>query len=135
MVTLERFAYTPMGTFGRLRVDDRFECFSVERPWQHNEPGTSCIPEGAYPLVMGFFHHGGYSAYEITHVVGRSAILIHKANTMDELRGCVAPGMRLGFLKGRWAVLESAVAFDQFMKAMLDAPEDYIDVTFKSEGP
>ena len=60
-VLLERFAYSPMGTFGVLTVDD-FECYTVERPWLDNKPRESCIPEGVYRLELGMYNRGGYPA-------------------------------------------------------------------------
>ena len=58
IVKLERFAYTPMGTFGRLKVGD-FEFFTVERPWVDNEPFKSCVLEGEYELLLDHYHKGG----------------------------------------------------------------------------
>lgn len=116
-VELERFAYSPMGTFGRLRCPE-FQCFTVERPWADNRPSESCIPEGAYGLVLGTYNAGGYPAYEVTGVSGRSLIKIHRGNTMHDVRGCVAPGVALGWVHGAWAVTSSARAFSAFMRAM-----------------
>ena len=130
MVTLARFAYSPWGTFGVLRFDD-FKCFTVERPNLGNQPNISCIPEGTYPLRPRYYNRGNYPAYEVCNVPGRSAILIHVANTMDEVQGCVAPGTNLGYIKGKWAVSASRSAFGAFM-ATMDGREDDIDIFFRS---
>lgn len=123
-VTLTRFAYSPMGSFGRLEVDD-FECFTVERPWEGNQPNISCIPIGEYPLRLGMYYGGDgqggrrdYPAYEILDVPGRSLIKIHIANTMDDLKGCIGPGQTLGYLEGLWAVTSSTTTLGRFMEAM-----------------
>ena len=50
---LQRFAYTPFGTFGRLYMPE-FQCFTIERPWLNNVPKESCIPEGEYGIRRGF---------------------------------------------------------------------------------
>lgn len=117
LVTLERFAYTPFGTFGRLAVDG-FQCYTVERPWLNNKVGQSCIPEGEYELSPGRFNRGGYRAYQLMDVPGRSLIKIHIGNTMDDVIGCIAPGMSLGYLNNKWGVTNSKTAFDRFMDVM-----------------
>lgn len=127
-VRLERFAWTPFGVFGRLAVNG-FSCFTVERPWQDNRAGVSCIPEGTYSLHLGYFHKGNYPAYELLDVPGRSEIKIHIGNTMDDLSGCIAPGMRLGFVKEKWAVTSSATALERFMAAMGGIRESEIRIT------
>lgn len=116
-VELERFAYTPHGTFGRIMLPE-FECFTVERPWLDNKRRQSCIPEGTYELVLGMYNRGGYPAYELMDVPDRSLIKIHVGNTMDDIVGCIAPGKALGFLERKWAVSSSRKAFNEFMVAM-----------------
>jgi hypothetical protein len=115
-VTLERFAYAPDGTFGRLIVEG-FACYTLEREWVLNKAGDSCIPEGTYPLTPSHYVKGGYDCYEVT-VPGRTRILVHKGNTEDDLAGCIAPGVSLACRSGKWAVAQSGVAFDGFMAAM-----------------
>jgi hypothetical protein len=41
-VLLERFAYMPMGTLGRLIIDGSNGFFTVERPWLDNKAFESC---------------------------------------------------------------------------------------------
>ena len=119
-IYLTRFSYSPWGTFGRLYVPFGFECFTVERPWHSNARNESCIPEGEFRLRACRFHRGGYDTLEVL-VPGRSHILFHRGNTMDDVLGCICPGTSLGFLESRpgagakWGVLESGVAFDEFM--------------------
>ena len=119
---LIRYGSTPMGTFGTLQLGGR-QWFTVERPWAQNKPRESCIPAGWYPLRLGTFHTGGYPAYELSDVPGRSQVKIHKANLASEVEGCIALGKSLGVVKGEWAVLQSADAFDEWMQAAaLDQP-------------
>ena len=117
IVELTRFAYTPQGTFGHLKVGD-FQCFTVERPWYNNIARESCIPEGEYELILGRYNKGGYDAYELKGVPGRKLIKIHKGNTMDDLLGCIAPGTDLGYVNDKWAVTNSQKAYYGFMEAM-----------------
>jgi len=127
LVTLERFAYTPFGTFGRIIIPE-FECYTVERPWLDNKPRVSCIPEGEYRLVLGSYNRGGYPAYEVMDVPGRSLIKIHIGNTIDDVIGCIAPGKALGYLERKWAVTSSKKAFAEFMGAMAGIEESTLRI-------
>jgi hypothetical protein len=128
-VFLRRFAYTPQGTFGRLGVDG-FTCFTVELPWKGNERNISCIPTGYYRLELGTHYRNtpdtsdDYACYEVKGVLGRDLIKIHIGNTIDDIKGCISPGCRLGSLKrknenaSKWAVLCSRRTHEEFMQAM-----------------
>lgn len=116
ILELERFAYTPYGTFGRLKANG-FECLTIEEVWKSNIRGKSCIPIGIYELKRGHFPKHA-EAFEVMNVPNRSAILIHVANTIDDIEGCIGPGERLGMVKDKWAVLQSKSAHDRFMKYM-----------------
>ena len=126
-VLLERFAWTPMGVFGRLMIPE-FECFTVERPWRNNIPQESCIPLGTYDLRLGRYNRGGYPAYELIDVPNRSLIKIHRGNTSTDVIGCIALGQRLGWINGQWAVTGSRRAFDDFMSAMDNVPHSRIQI-------
>ena len=117
-VKLVRFGSTPHGVFSELITPEGFKCYTVERPWIHNERNVSCIPAGDYPLVFGHFYKGGYDCWEVRDVPGRSDIKIHIANRASEVMGCIAPGTSLGALGQVWSVLSSRVAFDGLMAAL-----------------
>ena len=129
MVSLERFGYTPMGTFGRMRYKG-YECYTVERPWENNAPYVSCVPTGIYPLKLGKFYGGGYPCYELEQVPNRTLIKIHRGNTMLDVKGCIVLGTKLGVIEKLWAVLNSRKAHDEFMVAMRDNPASklYINI-------
>ena len=121
VITLDRFAYTMYGVFGTLKYGDS-KLYTVERPWSDNRSNVSCIPTGVYLLDLSHYIQGDYPAYEVCGVPGRSAIKIHIGNTMDDVRGCIAPGLMLGWLGHKWAVIQSREAFDRFMEYMDGAP-------------
>ena len=116
---------TDEGTFGVLAYNGELVCLSLELPWRENQTGISCIPEGVFPLYHRERWFGtermGHT-YQID-VPGRTGILIHPANLASELEGCIAPGTRLGTLKGRRAVLHSREAFMR-MKHMMAGVRD-----------
>ena len=115
-IILERTAYTDMGVFGRMAWDSG-SCLTVEEVWRHNARGNSCIPIGTYRVQRGRFPKHG-EAFEVQGVPGRTAILIHAGNTIDDIEGCIATGDRLGCLNGKWAVMDSRQAYARFMAAM-----------------
>ena len=124
-LTLERFAYTPMGTFGRLRLGKEFLCYTLEEVWSNNRPSIhgvqdgSCIPIGLYVLKRDNFPRHG-NCFEVTGVPGRSFILIHKGNTILDIEGCIIPGDKLGWFAERWAIAPgtSGPAYDRLMKRL-----------------
>ena len=135
---LTRFAYTPNGTFGRLRVAGK-EFFTVERPWKNNESNVSCIPEGQYILrmrdsgVVSRTTGGAYPrGWEVTGVQGRTFIMIHPGNTVSDLQGCIAPGKGLGVVGGQWAVSSSRPAFDELMTALGSQDEWAFTINFSN---
>lgn len=87
----------------------------LERPDLNNEPSVSCIPTGQYLMKLGMYNRGGYPAYEVLDVEGRTLVKIHAANWVHQLLGCIAPGRKLGMLDGKMAVLASRVALNFIM--------------------
>ena len=89
-IELRRLDYTDGGTLGRVSVDGRHVCFTVERPWRDNAPHVSCIPVGTYPLAWTDSPKFGRSL-EIREVPNRSHILFHAGNRIQDCQGCVLP--------------------------------------------
>lgn len=77
-------------------------CFTVERPWRDNRRFESCIPEGTYWLhyresgtVWRTTGHEFRRGYEVMGVEGRDDIMLHPANSMYDLEGCIGVGNRI----------------------------------------
>jgi hypothetical protein len=120
MILVLTRTYFPEGTNGKLEVDGKFICYTIELPWKDNCVGVSCIPEGKY------FIRKRYSAkfkwhLEVMDVHNRNYILFHPANyALTELRGCIAPVLTLS---GAGMGLHSNLAF-QKLKALVYASLD-----------
>ena len=82
-------------------------------------------------MRLGTFHRGGYPAFELLEVPGRSLIKIHVGNTIDDLKGCISPGCALGWVKNKWAVVSSRTALEGFMAAMGNITESTILIRSK----
>jgi hypothetical protein len=118
---LTRLEQSAAGTFGALVWDGYLLGLSLELPWRGNAQGISCIPCGAYRLVRreewsGAARHG--HTYEVEGVPGRAGILIHPANTVLELEGCIAPGNAVGYVNHRRGVVDSSAAFRRLRDAL-----------------
>ena len=68
-----------------------YEVRTLELPDKNNQRRISCIPEGEYWVIKR--HSDKYSDhFHILDVEGRDYILIHSANFVRQLLGCVAVG-------------------------------------------
>jgi len=126
LVVVNRWATGACGTFGHLEVHgaarDGFTCWTMERPgfpWvEENAVRVSRVPAGTYTLRLGRYHRGGYPAYELLRVPGRSLIKIHRGNTYTDVLGCIVLGEAIGLVRQLPAVVRSTAAFSNFMDVM-----------------
>lgn len=88
------------GTLGRFLDPLGNElCKTLERPWNNNKRAvtplilndSSCIPDGIYK-VRRYSSKKFLRAFEIYPVNNRDKILIHSANHIGQLLGCVGVG-------------------------------------------
>jgi len=113
---------TNVATTGKLYHDDELICSTFELPWRDNLQDISCIPTGTYRLKMVNSAKFGPS-YEVKDVDGRSHILIHTGNTVNDTRGCIMPCNSYGVLsvrnggtsKDMLAGLSSRMAYTKLM--------------------
>ncbi len=125
-VTITRSPSTPKGTFGVLSIDGAPVCVTCELPFLNNAPEVSCIPAGNYHCVRHVsakFPLG--NTWEITNVPGRTGVLIHNANDIAQLEGCIAVGSTFGQVNGLPAVLNSVATLAMLNQKL---PEEY-DIT------
>ena len=134
---LKRIANTNDGTFGVLLDEGVPFCLTVERPWLDNAVGKSCIPDGTYICRRVESPKFGWT-FEVTDVEGRTHILFHKGNIMDDSHGCIVVGERFEPFRGRLAaVMSSGDAFEEFMERLCKVQEFELTISwmheFKSE--
>ncbi|WFS62427.1 DUF5675 family protein [Pseudodesulfovibrio thermohalotolerans] len=102
------------GTFGVLRLDGRVFCVTLEPPERGNRVGVSCIPAGAYTCNRVESPAFGRT-FEVADVPGRTHILFHAGNVARDTRGCILLGRRFGVIGSERGVLDSRVAFGEFL--------------------
>ena len=83
-------------TDGKLYVigDVKFSCDTLERTYDGNKRGISCIPAGKYlcKKVEGS-EAIPYPHISITNVPNRDGICIHRGNLYSHSKGCILVGM------------------------------------------
>ncbi|MCL2182072.1 MAG: DUF5675 family protein [Chitinispirillia bacterium] len=117
-VTLVRKIGTAYGTFGTLMINGAFWADTLEEPWKDNQRSVSCIPAGRYICKLQTRPSNGKQAYYVQDVPGRTGILIHRGNTIDDIEGCILLGTGHGIIKNKWAVINSMVTVETFVSHM-----------------
>jgi len=127
-LTLKRVALTLFGVFGVL-LDAKGVPFALtlERPWLNNAVGSSCIPAGEYVCKRVNSPKFG-STFEVVNVPGRTEILLHKGNLMEDSHGCILIGEQFEPLNGQPGVLASAHGFSEFLKLTAEVNEFELSV-------
>jgi len=114
---LVRISKSDSNTIGFIQFGDAC-CLTIEPPWKDNQVGISSIPTGTYMIKHGMYNAGGYPAYELVGVEGRTQIKIHAANKASQLQGCIALGQEIAVMDGEVAVTSSRYSLDLFMEYM-----------------
>ena len=97
---LERNKSTLHSTTGRLMLLDNknnliVQLQTLERPWIFNERKVSCIPTGTY-LVKRHVSPKFGQCLKVQDVKGRSDILFHSGNVVNDTLGCILVGLSAG---------------------------------------
>ena len=114
---LERFAYLPEATLGKLTIDGNV-FWIAERPWRGNKKEISCIPSGTYTCKRYVSKRFG-ETFEVTEVPNRTYILFHVGNFPEkDSHGCLLVGSSL--MANTPAVASSKNAMAKFREILKD---------------
>lgn len=99
--------------------------YTLERPWKNNKIGESCIPAGKYLVTKRTKETHSWAkypeAFELHGTEPRTGILIHAANWIRQLQGCIALGLAASDMPGGpMAVWRSRAAMKRFRKITPD---------------
>jgi hypothetical protein len=85
----------------------------LELSWKGNARKVSCIPAGQY-IITPEEHPTKGKVFRLSHVDGRSGILVHRGNSPADTEGCLILGMRFADLDadGIFEVSQSAHAME-----------------------
>ena len=96
-VRLRRIYQNEHQTLGIMTLYDEhgfpfYEVRTLELCWKENQRRISCIPCGEYKVIKRYSEKYK-DHFHILDVPNRDYILIHNANFVRQLKGCVAVGM------------------------------------------
>lgn len=116
LLDLQRCRVNEYGTFGRLFVNDNFECYTLEPLPGYLKP--CCIPVGEYAVVTDqpspkFRYRVPYSFFKgcvprLVDVPNFQGVLIHIGNFLKDTKGCILVGQRASFTR----LYNSRLAYD-----------------------
>lgn len=114
---LQRVLDNHLGTIGSLILNDKIIATTLERPWRDNEPFESCIPCGVYRLSKWNSGKFGDCA-KVLDVQGRTNILFHAGNDINDTKGCILLGNGLDIQSDKPFILDSKYTMDVFLKLL-----------------
>ncbi len=130
---LERYCYSETETEGRLYLPEYDDfLYTLERPWIAGPAGglpfESCVPDGEYDLIQHMRPNGDhvlalrnpdlgvyYTREERADRPGRYLILLHSANWVEQIVGCIAPGLARTIAENKRMVRSSRAAMGHVM--------------------
>lgn len=102
-LTLTRTEKTKDYTMGRLEIDGKHFCDTLEPTWRdlgpgrpgHKIAGRTAIPDGRYPVAVTWSPKFKKWLPLLLHVPQFEGIRIHAGNTPDDTEGCILVGLRV----------------------------------------
>lgn len=106
-------------TYGVLSIAGRPRFVTCEDIWKNNERNISCIPPGKYTCKHYDSPTFGFT-YLVESVPDRSGILFHPGNDHTDTRGCILVGSSFSPDASHFGIVQSRVAFGQFLNLLKD---------------
>jgi len=130
---VERYKSTPNATLGKLFIDDKFECYTLEDEFRAVKVrGETRIPAGTYKLALR--KEGGHNAkyaerfpdihkgmIHVTNVPNFQFILWHIGNTEKDTDGCLLVGEERD--EEKMTISRSTVAYRKMYPRVAEAIE------------
>lgn len=121
-----------------LSVDGSEFCFTLEPPKETRiTDGPVCIPSGEYPVRIDFSPRFQRPMPRVENVPGRSGILIHYGNYVEDTEGCVLVGSSKSTIQGanpEPAVWKSRETFDRLFR-VIEAAQDEVVLAVRDAEP
>ncbi|WP_147819716.1 DUF5675 family protein [Salidesulfovibrio onnuriiensis] len=123
VVEITRLEEGEAGTIGALRLNKQLICLTLEPPDRENARNVSSVPAQQYRCSRVRSPKFG-ETFEVNDVPGRSSVLFHPGNVVEDTRGCFLLGRHVGALRGRRALMASGEAFREFL-ALLEGVDSF----------
>ena len=101
------------GTFGVLKLNKAVFCVTLEPADRLNKTDISSIPAQQYTCKR----YG--NTFKVLDVPGRSRIMFHAGNVIENTEGCIILAEHFGKLHGERAVLNSGKTFNKFLEKLI----------------
>jgi len=122
-ITLIRVGQSEQGTFGVLRHQQVPFAVTLEEPWRDNERNVSCIPARLYACARVQSLKFG-ETFEVLHVPGRTHILFHAGNILEDTEGCILVAEEFAERPdGRPWIISSQRGYKEFMQKLVGVNE------------
>lgn len=133
---IERLWPKPNYTVGRLFVDGKFYCNTLEDTVrdlskEKKVPGKTAIPYGIYKVVFNWSPKFGRNLPRLLNVPAFDGILIHSGNTAEDSAGCILVGKNTAV--GR--LTESRYTSDKLNVLIEDAQRKGENITIEIVEP
>jgi hypothetical protein len=127
-LSLVRVSSQEFGTFGVLRTEEKVPfAVTLELPWKRNEAWVSCIPPGRYTCQRVHSPTFG-ETFEVTGVQGRSHILFHAGNTIEDTAGCILVAEEFGGTDLEPIIASSKRGYGEFMAKQAGVNEFELEI-------
>jgi hypothetical protein len=117
LIDLIRVGSSERGTFGVLRRGEVPFALTLEQPWRDNAQNLSCIPAGSYLCQRVRSPRFG-DTFEVLNVPGRTHILFHKGNTVDDTEGCILVAEEFSGTFEHPMIVSSERGFKEFLSLL-----------------
>jgi hypothetical protein len=129
IVTIERYESSDQCTMGRMLVNGKEICNTLELPWLDNKNKVSSIPLGTYKGRVRT--DGGSSGkkswrIQLDDVPGRSHIQIHLGTRPSQIEGCILVGTMANILECNLGDSESTKAAMEKIKIAFYSDEELL---------
>lgn len=134
IVTIERSPSDGESTLGKMFINGKFECHTLEDVTRPGEPkvyGKTAIPSGRYPLTINHSQKFGKQMPLVCDVPGFSGIRIHQGTTSKHTDGCILVGSGTTPSGNTSKLTGSTEAFSNLMPKLQNAVRRgkvYIDI-------
>ena len=118
-IEVKRFEFGDSYTVGKLFIDDKYECFTLEDKVRVGikVPSETAIPVGEYKVIVDVSSRFKKLMPHVLNVKNFTGIRIHSGNTSEDTEGCILLGTTWS---GKDFIGESRVAYNKFFTKLTE---------------